>query len=32
RVGHFQAPNFSKESEQPVANATGFFTSAIYGF
>ena len=29
RVGHFQALNFSKESERPVANAMGFFTSEI---
>jgi hypothetical protein len=31
RVGHFQAPNFSKESEKPIANAMGFFTSGIWG-
>ncbi|WP_228497532.1 hypothetical protein, partial [Shewanella intestini] len=29
RVGHFQAPNYSKECDKPIANAMGFFTSGL---
>ncbi|PKH61289.1 hypothetical protein CXF83_00085, partial [Shewanella sp. Choline-02u-19] len=36
RIEHCQAPLFlrwvSKESEQPIANAMGFFTSVIWVF